>query len=68
MPYDLVKETLIRIEERPCPCDYCTHGYGGVSTDGNFDDCTLFCGLYKMWLEGAVVIPEGFTEVREINE
>lgn len=66
MSYELVKETVIQIEERPCPCTYCDSGQGEMGSNGEYYDCHESCDLYKMWLEGAVVIPEGFAEGREI--
>lgn len=68
MPYELIKKTVVRVENRPSPCDYCTHGSGGATnTDGSIDDRACFCEIYRSWLEGAIVIPEGFDEVREVH-
>lgn len=67
MSYELIKKTVV--EERPYPCDYCdSRSSGWGSSNGEYYDCQESCEFYKIWLEGGIVVPQGFDEVREIKE
>lgn len=63
MPYELIKK--FTIENPPCPCDYCNSGWGDWSAEG-IETCDKSCERYQAWVDGEIVIPDGFDEVRKI--
>jgi len=69
MPYELIKKIVVEItEERPYPCAYCEDGWKNWDAEKKVETCQGSCGTYRAWLNGEIVIPQGFDEVREIKE
>ncbi len=65
MLYELIKKTIVN--SRPFPCNYCNHGWGSYS-EKELESCKKDCRLYIDYLDGRVVVPEEFSEVKEIKE
>ncbi len=66
MLYELIKKTVVN--QRPFPCNYCNHGWAVYSEKEEIVDCKKDCRLYADYLEGKVVVPEGFSEVRKVSK
>ena len=64
MLYALVKKIVLN--NRPFPCNYCNHGWASYS-EKEILSCKKKCSLYLDYLEGKVVVPEGFGKVRKVK-